>query len=430
MSDFNVENFTYEYAHQCYQQYVAGNTGAADSMYEKGKEVANSPKWLNDVTKWQTEDINVYDMDEEGLENHQAQDKTGKDGAIAGATVGAAAGVAAGAAAGTMTAVTSTTAETVSFSMPLIMGSETSAQAIEGSVDKISTAAETGSLATAIVYAAFGTLFLVMTSLFKVNAQNGRKDQEAYFNTADEIMNYDFDSKIAEAETMHAEMASYAERATALTKAANIEVTAANTIGASTEISAQNVSVSAKSVADEGASKVINEIDSMDEGILENLPRLESIMNEIQARKDMVSNIKDELPKFEKNRKEQKLLMSILTGGAALGAVAGGIGLALAWTNYLLAPVAMALFFAGIATFVASAIVAATEIGPQNKAQKAASQGGEEGQKVTETLNKANAALGRTRSVYNTGNTNEAALYNMSSEAKEEDANVNVKQAI
>ena len=424
MSDFNVENFTYEYAHKCYLQYVAGNTGAADSMYEKGKEVANSPKWLNDVTKWQTEDVNVYDMDEEGLENHQAQDKTGKDGATAGAAVGAAAGVAAGAAAGTMTAVTTITGSTAASA-----GVQMATNGLITKVPTITQSAETGSLAAAIVYSVFGVLFLVMTSIFKVNAQNGRKDQEAYFNTADEIMKYDFDSKIAEAETMNSEMASFAEEASALTKAANIEVAAANTIGASTEVSEQNVSVSAKSVADEGASKVIDEIDSMDEGILENLPRLESIMNEVQARKDMVNKIKDELPKFEKNRKEQVLLMSLLTGGAALGAIAGGIGLGLSWTNYLLAPAAMALFFVGIAAFAASAIVAATEISPQSKAQKAASQGGEEGQKVTETLNKANAALGSTRSVFSAGNTNEAALSNMSSEAREEDANVNVKQA-
>ena len=88
MSDFNVESFNYDYAHKCYLVYASGDTAAADSMYEKGKEVAESKKWINYVTKWQTEDVTVYDMDDEERKELDENGPAEKTGALAGEITG------------------------------------------------------------------------------------------------------------------------------------------------------------------------------------------------------------------------------------------------------------------------------------------------------------------------------------------------------
>ena len=351
-------------------------------------------------------------MDEEGLEENGADDSTGFGEGTAGAVIGAAGGVAAGIAGGTMAASVSVTGSTPAFIMGKIV-----------MLPKISVQAETGSLAAALIYCVFGVLFLAMTSAFKVMAQNGRKHQEAYFNTADEIMKYDFKSKMEEVDMMNQEITNFTEQATELTKAANIQMSAANSVAAATSASNQSVSVAASAVADEGAASVIDDLDELDSGILDNLPRLDQLYEEIAARKEMFFKIKQELPKFEQNRKDQIKLMWILTGGAALAALAGGIGLACSWTNYLLAPAAMALFILGIAAFAASAIVAACEISPQNKAKDNIK---DENDKTQASIDQASSATAQVAQVRNAGLMNEAAVLQMGEEAREEDANVNV----
>ena len=422
MSTYNVENFGYKYAHDCYLEYIAGNTSAADNMYEKGKEVAESPAWLSYVTKWQTEDVTVYEMDEEGLNNNGAKDNTGFEGGTTGAVIGAAAGI--GLAAG----ATATTATTTTTSVSMI-GSITEAgiEMVQEEVETTVTEASTGALASAIIYCVVGALFLAMTSVFYVMAKNGRKDQENYLNTANEIMKYDFDGKMDEIKAINDETAKYTAAATELSKTANIQVTAANTAAEAMAVSNETASLTAASSGDLEMSKIIPELEEFDGAIMEQLPTLESLSQELQARKDTLTRIKEELPKFEKNRKEQLTMMSILTGAGALGAIGGAIGLGLAWTNYVAAPVAMAFFIIGIAAFAVSAILAATEISPQSKAQK---QIADEATPNTEAaLTKANTALNLTHRTYAHSLVNEEAVNQMSQEAQNEDANVNVTPA-
>ena len=420
MSSFNVENFNYDYAHKCYKEYASGNVGAADSMYEKGKEVAESKKWLSCVTKWQTEDVTVYDMGD-GLDEHSAKDQTANVfTGSAGAVLGAAGGAALAGVAGGLTATTAITGTTTSLSVSL------ATNGLIQQIPTISQTANTGTLPAAIVYAAFGAIFLAMTTAFKVNAQNDRKDQEQYMKTGDEIMQYDYYEKIAEVDEMNNEMAELSAQASKITKDANVEVAAANEVAKETATSKPSVSVASESSADQSASKIIADLDALDEGILNNLPKLDKIFEELEVREDATKTIRQELPKFDKNRKQQILLMGMLAGGAALGAVAGGIGLGMAWTNYLLAPVAMGIFIAGIALFAASAVLAGIEIPAQNKSKNQLEN--EDTPKVNQSLEKASKAKTTTSQIRNAGLLRETAVSEMGNEAREEDANVNTTQ--
>ena len=421
MSSFDVDSFNYEYAHQCYQIYVSGNMYAPDSMYEKGKEVAESKKWLHYVTKWQTEDITVYEMDEEGLDENAAQDKSGLDGAATTGAIGAAAagGLAAGA-----TATTTTTTTVTLPGLPMILGSEAAPEMLETTVEVASNTASTGALVAAVLYFAVGLIFLGLTAAFKVKAQNSRKQQEAYFNTAEEIIKYDFASKMEEANMMYAEMNAFTEQAAELSTAANVQISNANTVASATAVSASEVSTAARAKADEGAAQIIDDLDELDTGVLDNLPKLDSILKEIDARKEMLYKIKAEIPKFEKNRKEQLIMMSVLAGAGALGAIGGAIGLAMSWTNYAAAAWAAALFIIGIAAFAAAAIVAGIEILPQKSAKEDLKNNKE--QKVNTSLSMASKAHAAVASARNAGYINDTSITQMIEEAREEDGNVNM----
>jgi len=59
MANTNVNEYNYNYAHECYIAYY-NNTGTEEQR-RNGKLVAESEKWKSYVIKWQSEDSTTYD---------------------------------------------------------------------------------------------------------------------------------------------------------------------------------------------------------------------------------------------------------------------------------------------------------------------------------------------------------------------------------
>jgi len=394
---FNVESFGINYAQECYEEYYRGNVNAADSMYEKGEAVANCDKYKALLPKWQvaaSKDDTQYEMEDE-LNSNKAENPDDPSG---------------------------TAGKILKFGEKVGLGlGSSSPDAVIKSAPSIMAACMLMPLGI-IPFSLYGALFLTVTSAFKSMAKNDRKHQEEYFKQAETIMNgVDLDKLVADAMAINQQVTSYTQEAENFSKAAGVEVTAANTVSSATSVSEQNVSVSAQAIADEGAGQVANELEALDKGILSITPNLDEITETINHYKDLTTSIKENYDQFKENRELQKKTMERFAIAAGICIAGSGAVLAVGLITAVVMPHILGLFATAITAFTAALIVALTELSPQKKAAEALKENEEN---TNNWLKKAQSSAAIVNGVNNIAITNEKSIEASKEEAQSEDVNV------
>ena len=406
MSDFNVESINYEYAHKCYMAYYT-NSGTSD-MIEKGKEVAQSDKWKSYIVKWQSEDSTIYVDSGEVDENNKSTgltkaakdeinqlDKTGADkskkGGVAYASIGAVAGAAASA-----------------------TGLAYAAEAF----------GDTGSIIAAAAYCAVGAIFLGMTMAIKNQVAQNRNLQANYISRAEKDLTYNYADAQNKAASISEMVTQQNELQLKIQDESKANVGLSNAVADATSVSSASTNLAALGTGDEVAGGAYDELSSINDEMLTSISEYDQIMAEVVTNKSVVNSIKDEMPKFQKQRTNDKTAMLLLGVGAGLAALGGAAGVAMSVTN-IAAPIiaaAVALFVAGIVLFGVSAVFALKE----NSEQKNALTKADETDKTaTETFKNASAAASDIRSRMIESNTMYQNGQAMMEDFAEEDANHN-----
>ena len=399
MSDFNVESFNYEYAHKCYLAYYT-NSGTPD-MIAKGKEVAESDKWKNYITKWQSEDSTIYvdDVDENGKSTGMSQaarkeinsleengSEKSKKGGMASAVVGASEG------AGLVAA---------------------------------SALAMTGTLAGAIVYAAASAVFMAQTIIFQQRAKQNRELQARYISSAEKDLQYNYGAAQGKADAIHEMVVEQNALQTQIQEQSNENVGLANAVADATAVSSANTNLAALGTGDEVAGGAYDELASVNDEMLTTIGEYDQIMAEVNTSKSIVSSIRNEMPQFQKQSKNDKTSMWIYAATAAAAIAPAAIGIALASSKILAFGAGawiMGLLVAGIVLCGVAAGFAFVEAGKQKQSLANADKTAEDSAKVYDDAKNAasdiRSKISESNNMYQNGQA-------MMEDFAEEDANHN-----
>jgi len=337
MANTNVNEYNYNYAHECYIAYY-NNTGTEEQR-RNGKLVAESEKWKSYVIKWQSEDSTTYDegdyKDEKlsGVDSNVEDEKKTRNKGLA---LGIGAG-GAGAASGS------------------------AAVALVELAKKTGDAAKTGSIVAAAAYAAVGVVFLALCGTVINKAIASRNQENQYINQTTPIMEYNFDAALGKAGSINEMIAGYQAAAYELTQQAGAEVNLSNNVSNVMTGANNPMAFAAMGNADATAGETSDELEGINSEILSMCAEYDTIITEVQGQKLIADEVKEKTAEHNKNRKMDKTAMLSLAIGATAAALAGVVGIAMSWGNLVAAAAAVALFAVGVITFGASALLGFAE---------------------------------------------------------------------
>ena len=348
MADVNVDTLNYDAAHRYYLAYYTGS-GSEDDQ-KAGKQVAESKKWSDYITKWQSEDTTQYDIDGNGSaaankeKDNLAEDGPGNDKSD---SVGreAAGGVVGGIAA----------AAGVGFALMVKTG--------------IQPLAETGTIIAAAVYAGFGAAYVIIEEIIRSQAKQSRERQEKYIAKAEKDLQYDFAAAEAKSQEINDMVSAQSALVTKTQEQTKGDVTLSDAVAEATANSNAAVNVAALGQGDAAAGKAFAELDGINNEMLESVSEYDAIISEVQTNKDVIQQIKTDLPEFQEARKNDKTTETLFAIGGAAGVLAGAVGIMASGSNLMLGPAAIALFAVGIILFGVAAVMSYMESSKQKTAE-------------------------------------------------------------
>ena len=400
-----VNNLNYEEAHRYYLAFYT-NTGSED-LQKMGEEVSKSPKWQPFITKWQSEDATIYDLDGGDDELSPAAkkeiDNLEEDGPEN--TDKSKARLGGGAAVGGVTALAG---------LGLALFCKTSLSSMTGN----------GSVIVAGIYAAVGVVYVVISEVIRAQAKQSRETQERYIAKAEKDMEYDFAAAQAKADDLHNIISFQNEQANKIMQEANANVGLTNAVASATADSNTQVSISALGQGDAVAGAALAEIEGINDEILNTIGEYDQIIAEVNNNKAIVDTIKNDLPEFKEQRANDKITEYLFAAGGAAGVIAGAMGIMASASNIIpvITAVAIVLFAAGIICFGAAAIMSFMEASKQqqgeNNADEKLKQAKEVYSKASEASSHINECRTQSNLMYQDG-------LDMAGEMDKEDVNYN-----
>ena len=344
MANTNVNEYNYNYAHECYIAYYTGDQ-TDTTKYNNGKLVAESEKWKSYVIKWQSEDSTTYDVDDyksdkmEGVDKDSGKEQKGVGGITTGAVAGAG-GIA-----------VALLAKNLKF---------------------------VGNIVTAGVYAALGIIFLGMALSFTNKAKESRTKQEQYINQTTPFVEYDFNQALGKAGQLNEMIIGYQTAAYELTQQAGTEVNLSNNVSNVMTGANNPMAFAAMGSADATAGETSDELEGINSEILSMCAEYDAIITEVNGQKAISEEVKNISAEHSKNRKANNNAMIGLAAGGAAAAACGLLGAFLAYQSNgfvtFLAIAAIALYVVGAALFGIGAFSAFKEQTQQKTGMQAADQ--------------------------------------------------------
>ena len=353
MANVNVDTLNYEAAHRYYLAYYT-SSGSEDDQ-KTGKQVAESKKWSDYITKWQSEDTTQYDIDGSGSvaankeKDNLAEDGPGNDKSdsvgreAAGGVVG---GIAAAAGIGM-------------------------ALAIKTGILKI---ASNGSPLAAGIYAGLGAVYVIIEEIVRSQAKQSRERQEKYIAKAEKDLQYDFAAAEAKSQEINDMVSAQSALVTKTQEQAKGDVTLSDAVAEATANTNAKVNVAALGQGDATAGKAFEELDGINSEMLESVSEYDSIISEVQTNKDVIQQIKTDLPEFQEARKNDKTTETLFAIGGAAGVLAGAVGLMAAAAYGITAIAGIVLFAVGVILFGVAAVMSYMESSKQKQGEEQAGQ--------------------------------------------------------
>ena len=402
MAEFNVDTLNYEQAHRYYLAYYTGS-GSVE-MQNKGKEVAKSEKWESYITKWQSEDSTIYDLDGKDEKPSEAAQKEidnlhengeGKDNTFG--AVGAGIMAAGGAALAII-------AKTV---MPSV--------------------ASTGNILAAGIYATIGTIYAIISEVMRNQAKQNREVQEKYIAKAEKDLAYDYATAESKAQDISSAVSYQNEYANQIIQKANGDVGLANAVADATQDSNMDIHISALGQGDSIAGAAYDEISDISDEMLESIAEYDQILAEVNTSKSIVNVIKDDMPKFKQQRTTDKIMEYLFAAGGIASVLGGVAGISAAMAANILPPIAagaIILFAAGIILF---GLAAGLSMGEATKQKQGESNAENKVNESNDVFKNATNASNNVRSQIDQSNLMYQNNLSMMNDMDEEDANMNGK---